>query len=131
MNRTPVGYSRTTFTWRNETDQPLTDDDARGLIGSQITVSHGGVALAAGTVTCAQVVDDGARMQMTVETGGRRCPVCGVVYPPETADQELQPIEDLRQRMPGIFGYAIYGDLPGWTRVCFQGASCRIRRLEN
>lgn len=131
MTRTPVGYSRSTYTWRNETGRPLTDDDARGMLGMQMSVSMCETVLAAGTVTGARVLDDGERMEMTVETGGRSCAACREVYPVEFADRELGAIEDFQARMPTIYNSPIYDNLPRWARVCREAATCMFRRHED
>ncbi len=127
---TPVGYSRTAFTWRNEMMRPLDDDDARGLLGCEISVMLGESVKSTSTITNARILDDGARMEVTAEAGGRWCPACERVYPPGS-EHLLAPLEDLRQRMPTLFNSAVYDNHPPWTRVCRDNANCLYQRMDN
>lgn len=127
--KTPVGYTRSTFHWRNEMHRDLTADDAQQMLGMRLTVSLGSVVMSTGTVTAAKVVDGGERMQMTVETGGRWCPACGQVYPAETAGRHLAALTDVQARTPGRYVHPpAYDDLPSWVRVCRDWGACRARQ---
>lgn len=129
MTETPVGYNRVVFRFGNQMDRPLTDDDATGLRGSEITVSLGGVVSAQGTVTNAHVLDDGAAMSVTIETGGRWCAACGHVWPVEAARETMVKVGDRLTLAPAVYSRnEFYGGLPSWTRVCRDAVACRARR---
>ncbi len=125
----PVGYSRVSLTWRNEMPRPLTEDDARDLLGSEILIALGETVRSTSVITNVRVLDDGARMEATAEVGGRLCAACGHVYPLASVHLMGQ-LNDLRERMPTIYDSPIYDALTPWTMVCREAATCLFRRME-
>lgn len=124
-------YSRTAFYLRNDTGRPLVDADVQELLGTEMTASMHDVLLSSGVVTNVAIVDDGARVRVTIENGGRACAVCGTVFTRNQASQEMLTLGEVRTATPelvaGIPGYA---DLAGWVWVCSSPAMCLRRQQE-
>ncbi len=123
-------YRRSTLYWRNETGRPLIDEDAEALLGHELTVGMADIPLVSGTVTNARILEDGARVEVTLEQGGQQCPACGHIYPPAEATSELVRIDYLQKRMPTIYDSPVYDLLTPWAKVCFHASTCLFRRME-
>jgi len=122
-------YSMTVMYLGNELPRPLTDDDAETLMGAELTVSHTGVVVAKGTVTSASVANDGQRMKVVVEAGGRRCAACSYVYTEAQALVGLRPLGRLQALMT-LPETGIYRGIPQWVKVCSDPLTCRGRVAE-
>lgn len=128
----PVGYSRIAFRFANEMDRPLTDDDAKGMCGTEITIEHGGVVTSKGTITNTKVLDDGAALWVIAETGGRMCAACGHIWPADTAAGSMTQISDVLEAAPLLYSNKrLYADMPAWSPVCGDMMSCLFRRIES
>jgi hypothetical protein len=64
------GYTRSVLMLTNELLRPLNDSDAEALVGSEMTISLHDEVVSQGVVTNAVVVDNGRRLQVTLEAGG-------------------------------------------------------------
>lgn len=123
------GYTRSTFHLRNDTGRPLTDADVVELLGTEMTATLHDVSLSSGTVTNVRVVDDGSRIQVTVESGGRACAACGTVFDVDQAGGQMLALAEIRSATPELVaGLPMYEGLPGWVWVCFSPALCLRRR---
>lgn len=126
----PKGYLRAGFTLAG--NRTLTDADAAGMIGHEISVSIGDVVLSSGTITDCRVIDDGARFNLTVEQKGRRCAACGHVYSEADADKLMHPLGGLREQWGGEpGGLKATSPLPDWVLVCVSWATCERRRMDD
>ena len=113
----------------NELPRPLVDGDAEAMMGAELTVSHMGIVLAEGTVTSANVVNNGQRMKVVIEAGGRRCAACSYVYTEVQALVGLRPLRRLQALMT-LPDTDIYRGIPLWVKVCADPLTCRGRVAE-
>lgn len=122
-------YTRTVIFLTNELTRPLRDYDAETLMGAEVSVSLRGAALVEGVVAFAKVVDGGRRLQVAIESGGRRCPACGEVYTSAQALLALRPLRRLQALMT-LPDTQVYRGIPGWVKVCSDPLACRGRAAE-
>lgn len=125
----PAGYSRSTYVWRNEMMRPLDDEDAQLMLGAELSVSIHGTVRSSGIITDAKIVDDGERLQVTIESGGRFCAACYHVYDEPAAQTALVPLGELLD-VP-LFDRRMYSHLTVWTRICRDSAACWRRQVES
>ena len=98
-------------------------------MGAELTVSHMGIVLSEGTVTSANVVNNGQRMRVVIEAGGRRCAACSYVYTEVQALVGLRPLRRLQALMT-LPDTDIYRGIPLWVKVCADPLTCRGRVAE-
>lgn len=122
-------YSMTIMFMGNELPRPLVDGDAEAMMGFELTVNHMGVAIAEGTVTSASVANNGQRMKLVIESGGRRCAACSYVYSEVQALVGLRPLRRL-QALMALPDAHIYRGIPLWVKVCADPLTCRGRVAE-
>lgn len=114
-------YSRTSF--RVPAARLMTDAEAEGWLGSNMEVRLGDVLAGSGVITDVRIIENGAALLLTIESGGRACGACRHVHAEEEAPTALAPIG--AQREP-----AGHDDLPVWVRVCTDWDGCKQRRKE-
>lgn len=126
----PAGYTRASLFMTGE--RKLTVDDIATLVGSAITVDAYEVQIGRGTVTNVVLLDDGDRIQVTVEQDGRACQSCGHIYPMAAFPRALVRVGDLRaKREPGAWPVWRWDGLPDWALVCFSDGDCTYRRMDD
>lgn len=125
----PPGYSRATYYLANQSDQPLREQDVEDFLEAQLSVSLHDRAISSGIVTDVRIVDEGRRLQLTVESSGRRCLACGHVYTTEQAATALGPRPAGDALAP--FAGALYADVPRWGRVCVDPVRCWNASVNN
>jgi hypothetical protein len=119
-------YFMTVMYIGNELPRPIEDGDAETMMGAELTISHGDVVAATGTVTSACVVSDRQMMEVVIERGGRRCPACAYVYTEAQALLGLRPLGRLQALMT-LPETDIYRKIPPWVNVCSDPLTCRAR----
>lgn len=125
----PLPYARATLIMSG--DRVLTDTDAGALVGSEISAELHGVEISRGVVSNAKIID-GARVELTVEQGGRACTACGTVVATADVDRLLATVGELRAaRVEGAWPVWRWDGLPDWVLVCYDSGSCTYRRMDD
>lgn len=122
-------YTRTIMYMGKEMMRPLDGGDAESLMGAELVVHHHGVQVPHGVVTSVKVVDDGQRLEVVAESGGRGCPACGQVYSEGEAAAALRVLHRLLVLTPPP-DVAIYRGVPPWVRVCSDPLACLGRVVQ-
>ncbi len=117
-------YTRCVFFMRNEGPAPLTEMKAAKLIGYQMSFTLDDIHLSTGEVTGFKLLENGNRLQVTVESGGRHCWACGMIYTDEWAPVRLVPLSRLRKQSPDVYLEGGYDVLPGSALVCVSPSDC-------
>jgi hypothetical protein len=119
---TMPGQYRRSFLPIGPADGPISEETAAGVLGDQVEITLGGVAIAAGTVTDLRVSKQ--RLMAVIEDGGRACANCSEIYPEDQAGDKLAPASSYVGATP------LSEQVQPWSPVCVDRPRCARRAAE-